>query len=151
MPGCQVTHIRNQENSFKNRECIQKEITKEFSVDTVENVDVSDTDYVRVIGYLVRYKWEGQESCNCYSHEKKEHDEHIYLCSDPDDQNLANTVVCEITRKASPELRAMNMHELIGKMVAVEGYAFIDPDHTNAKWRKTAFEVHPVVDIKVLN
>jgi hypothetical protein len=122
--------------------------------------------YVEMTGaYLVDYKQQGGESCNCYEAEddKSKGDIHINVAT-KEDMNAGNNnyyVVIEITpsyKKLHPDFLE-ELKALKGKKVVVRGYLFYDSEHEHNSinycetcsdigvWRKTCWEVHPVTYI----
>lgn len=118
-------------------------------------------EYVQVEGYLVEFTEEGPESCNCHkaNASAKTGDVHIYIgatASAPKDKCM----VVEIT----PAFKALhpNYESMLikGKKVTVTGYFLYDYLHNqnsvnyctdcskaNEVWRKTCWEIHPVIKI----
>ncbi len=122
--------------------------------------------YVELTGaYLIEYKEQGGESCNCYEAEndKAKGDVHINIGTKTDLTKKNNNyyVVIEITpsyKKLHPNYKA-ELKELKGKKVVVRGYLFYDTEHEHNSinycqscsetgvWRKTCWEIHPVTYI----
>jgi hypothetical protein len=130
-----------------------------------------------IIGYVREVKGTGAESVNCKEGGKQFSDTHIDLVLDPDDPNSPMFVV-EVTQRmralkaaqgedwSSVALRS----RLKGKWVEFTGWMFFDQDHCNESentdsatnspdnpcggpnnpvWRRTAWEIHPVTDIRM--
>jgi len=123
--------------------------------------DFIGDEYVYMEGYLVDFTEQGPESCNCYEAEKslKNGDVHIYVGLTKN--ALKKDCICvEIT----PEFKELNpeYETLLKKntIVRIFGYMFYDPLHrSNAAntctscsqvWRKTNWEIHPIVAIEPL-
>lgn len=122
--------------------------------------------YVELSGaYLIDYKQQGGESCNCYEadNNKSKGDIHINIGTKYDIQNENNNyyVIIEITpsyKKLHPDFLE-ELQELKGKKIVVRGYLFYDYEHERNSinycescsdkgvWRKTCWEVHPVTYI----
>ncbi|MBK5286387.1 MAG: hypothetical protein JJE25_13390 [Bacteroidia bacterium] len=119
----------------------------------------AEDTYASVTGYIVDFKEEGKESCNCgkASKKKKTGDVHIYLGLVPDAAKK-NCMIVEITpsfKKLHPDYATMLSK---GSKVKITGYLIYDFLHegqslttcTSCKgaWRKTCWEIHPVVSIE---
>jgi hypothetical protein len=152
-------------NRLKNREIVVKRGSTKITIDSILK-DGNDTsrfkssDYVSVYGYVVEVKDGDAESCNCNSDKDSDHDVHIYIGKTVTAKK-EECLVVEITpafKKANPNF---NYKELAGKKVKVKGFLFFDYEHSgNARntckkctnvWRKTAFEIHPVCSISIVN
>lgn len=115
--------------------------------------------------YLIDFKLQGNEQCNCYEGDDDETmaDIHINLGNLRDTRDKDNNfyVVVEITpdyKKRHQNVR-QKLEALKGKKVIVRGYLFYDGEHErnsvnycescsdNGVWRKTCWEVHPVTFI----
>lgn len=117
--------------------------------------------YVSVVGYLLSFKEEGPESCNCglANASKKTGDVHIYLGLTPT-ADKKNCIVVEITpafKKLHPNYQTYLKN---GSKIKVTGYLVYDFIHErNAVntcttctdvWRKTCWEIHPIIQIEQL-
>lgn len=122
--------------------------------------------YVEMTGaYLINYKEQGGESCNCYEadNDQSKGDVHINVGTKKDlnDKNNIYYVVIEITpsyKKLHPNYKK-ELKALKGKKVIVRGYLFYDSEHErnsinycnicsdDGVWRKTCWEIHPVTYI----
>jgi hypothetical protein len=118
-----------------------------------------------VEGYVVRVHGAGVESTNCFSFMRR--DTHIEVALRPDSPPRER-VILEVT----PALRdwaedqgmdwshAALARELTGRRCRFEGWMLFDINHADesentepgraANWRATAWEIHPVTNIKVL-
>jgi hypothetical protein len=98
------------------------------------------------------------ESCNCGSIADSLQDIHIYIGTTPGAKK-EDCIIVEVTpqfKKLNPNF---NAKEFVGKKVNIYGYLFYDKEHRgNAKntcmictnvWRRTVWEVHPVVKIEL--
>ena len=120
--------------------------------------------YVTVEGYLIDKTEEGGETCNCglANASKKTGDVHIYIGLVPNAAKK-NCMVVEITpsyKKLHPDY---DQSLVKNKKVKVEGYLLYDYLHERnsvnfcnkctgkAIWRKTCWEIHPVVKFDLLN
>ena len=122
--------------------------------------------YVYAEGYLITYTLEGGESCNCYQADKnkaKYGDVHIYIGLTKDAKKQ-DCIIVEIT----PKYKKIDtgylsfLQQAKGTQVRVFGYLLYDFMHERNSanfcttctqptvWRKTCWEVHPVVAIEQL-
>jgi hypothetical protein len=116
--------------------------------------------YVEVTGgYLVRKPDEmGPERCNCQRAKKsaKDGDVHMYIGLVPN-APIKNCMVVEVTPSWKSKRASYSFKDLIGKKVKVKGYLLYDYIHEpsalntchtcTGAWRKTCWEIHPVVAI----
>lgn len=133
-----------------------------INMEDVEDEDLYiDGDYRYLEGYIVEYIEEGPESCNCYQASKAEKtgDVHIYIGKTKASPK-SECVIVEITpdfKKRYPDYEdILNTDE----KVRVFGYMLYDHQHrANATmtctscssiWRKTNWELHPVLSIETL-
>ncbi|MDP4200226.1 MAG: hypothetical protein Q8922_09080 [Bacteroidota bacterium] len=108
---------------------------------------------VRIVGYLVRAKEEGRESCNGYSDSL--HDYHIWV-SDVPTNDKANGLVVEITPRWESvranwridQLERLAQHH---ERVRVTGWLMWDEEHPDevGKSRASQWEVHPVTNFEI--
>jgi hypothetical protein len=119
----------------------------------------------RVEGYVVEVVEGGVEAANCYSFDER--DVHIHVAPRADAPR-AEWVVVEVTprarRRASEwggDWRAEALRrELVGRRCRFEGWLLFDREHADeseqtapgarGNWRGTAWELHPVTRIEVL-
>lgn len=132
---------------------------------TTKDIPVQITGYV---AFAIQ-NWEG-EGCNCYKRDENHSDTHVDLVLSPADYNdLTKHVVVELTprtkylgRMAGKDWSTGGLiRQFMHKKVTVTGYLLYDFGHklqarnTNPKdpkkrnWRATAWEVHPVTDIRL--
>jgi len=120
-----------------------------------------DGAYVYTEGILVSFEEEGPESCNCQAAKKsrKDGDVHMYLGLKKDALKK-NCIVVEITpayKKKHPNY-AQSLQK--NSKVRISGYLLYDFIHESdamttctkcdGAWRKTCWEIHPVINIKLL-
>jgi hypothetical protein len=116
----------------------------------------------RIQGEVIDVAYAGAEATNCYSPCRR--DIHILVAKEKGAAKKEH-VVLEVT----PNLRAVNedwseknlQRQLIGHRVEFEGWLYFDVGHTDeaentashnpTNWRATAWELHPVTKITVLN
>jgi hypothetical protein len=112
---------------------------------------------VRVVGYLAKWRPEGDESCNCEYTHVENHDVHLAFTADPG-EGENNAVVMEIT----PRIKRNKQHwahkwlqpsEDDHRPVRISGWLMMDPKHPEAigNYRHTLWEVHPITKIEVLD
>lgn len=127
----------------------------------------SSSSGAEVTGYVLEVKPGGGETCNCGKTDAAHIDAHIELALQPTDTGKQSMVV-EVT----PRMRAIMGNsgtdwstrtlrtQLHGKWITVRGWMTFDSQHANAaentnpggasNWRATAWEIHPVTDIRVV-
>jgi hypothetical protein len=122
-----------------------------------------------VIGYVKDVKPGGIETVNCKTKDKKLRDTHIELVLDAMNEDKNKVFIVEITprlRKIMAEKgedwsTSMIRAKYLGRWVEVEGWMFYDTEHANMSentrpgnpknWRATAWEIHPVTKLKVVD
>lgn len=151
-------------NKLKNREIIKKNLTDSISLTMIligngdDSQKFSDTSFIKITGYLVEVKPGGKESCNCEASDDASTDTHIYIGLSPNAEK-SECMIVEVTPRFKALHKGLNLHLMKGKEVYVSGYLFYDAEHkgnavntcktcTNT-WRKTCWEIHPVVDIEL--
>lgn len=125
----------------------------------------SEARAAAVEGYVVGVAPGGVEAANCYSLTRR--DTHVYLAQRPD-APTREAVVAEVT----PRLREWAARQgedwseeslrrgLLGRRCRVEGWLLYDTEHDGEaentapgralNWRATAWEIHPVTRVEVL-
>ena len=126
-------------------------------------------DAAEIIGYVADVKVGGVETCNCKATDPEHRDTHIELVADPMHGGYTKKIIIEIT----PRIRALAAKKgldwstralrdkLLGRWVKVQGWMLFDFEHLNQadnthpggerNWRATAWEIHPVTSIEVIN
>ncbi len=111
----------------------------------------------------------GIETVNCKARDLPDRDTHIELVLDPMTVAGPERVIVEVTPRwralmaakgvdgSTPALR----RQYLGRWVRVTGWLLFDAEHANAaentapgrprNWRATAWEVHPITSIEVVN
>jgi hypothetical protein len=163
-------------NKFKNKPIFPKEpdYVADISLDRIL-APGNDKDRwpigkaARIKGYVYEVKSGGVETCNCKEREEVDKDTHIEIISDPMHSGKTQRMIVEVT----PRMRDIMEHrgedwstrtlrdKLLGRWVEVEGWLLFDDEHemnsenTNPgrprNWRATAWEIHPITSIKVVD
>lgn len=151
-------------NQYKNRDIVVSQID---STVTLEKMLADGPDYTRfnpqayveITGYLVLTRLGGKESCNCGASIDSMRDNHIYIGLTPHSLEK-ECVIVEITPKFKKKHPRFDLKYMVGKKVRVRGYLFCDMEHKanavntctscGSPWRKTIWEVHPVVLIELI-
>lgn len=126
-----------------------------------------NTSAGRIRGYVMEVKPGGAETCNCKSKDKNLRDTHIELILDPMSAEKRECLIIEITPGIRKIMAAKGedwstsaiRSKYLGRWVEVEGWLLYDFEHANMaentrlgnvkNWRGTAWEIHPVTNIKV--
>jgi hypothetical protein len=128
----------------------------------------SDNSAAEIEGFVFDVKPGGIESTNCRAEDLADRDTHIEIVRSMEDSGLTRRMIVEVT----PRLRAMALargldwstqalQALKGHRVRIRGWMLFDFEHVDESentaptnrdnWRATAWEIHPVTDITVLN
>lgn len=125
----------------------------------------SETRSAAIEGYVLEVRNGGIESANCFS--LTDRDIHIHIGA-REDAPPREMVVVEVTPRTREWAERRNMdwsrsaleRELVGRWCRFEGWLLFDVEHADESentapgrednWRGTAWEVHPVTDIKVI-
>ncbi len=128
----------------------------------------SDSSAAEVVGYVYDVKNGGRESCNCHASNPLYRDTHIELVLDPMSSGGNKRVIVEVTPRWRAMMKASGTDwstatlrtDLLGRWVKVRGWLMFDVEHvqeaenTNpgraGNWRATAWEIHPVCSIEVV-
>lgn len=125
--------------------------------------DFSEDLYVYIQGYIVDFDEQGPEPCNCNKASKdlKNGNVRVYIGLKPRARKH-NCVVAEITPDFKRLYPNYEKHLIKGSKVKVAGYLIYDLQYkenttnTSTKrrrdlWRKTNWEIHPIVNIESKN
>lgn len=128
----------------------------------------SNGDGASITGYVILVKPGGMESVNCHAKSMAHRDTHIEVAQHADASNV-QAVVVEVTPGWRSRMLAHGVdwstrtlgRKLTGHRVTFTGWLFFDVEHANAAentnpgaphdWRGTAWEIHPVTVIRLLN
>ncbi len=123
---------------------------------------------VTIQGYVFDVKPGGIETCNCHAKDQKYRDTHIELILKAGDDEKIRRVIVEVTPRIRAVMKAKGIdwstktlkENFKGKIVQVTGWLFFDQEHADEaentapgrekNWRATAWEVHPVTEIKIV-
>lgn len=132
----------------------------------------SSSKAVEVTGYVYNVKVGGIETCNCKTKDQLFRDTHIELTLNDKQTGPENRFIVEVT----PRIRQIMANKgidwttatlkktLKGHMVKIQGWLFYDASHKTedfaddpddnigrANWRATAWEVHPITNIEIMD
>jgi hypothetical protein len=128
----------------------------------------NSTAGAEISGYVFDVKPGGPETCNCGKTDPSHTDVHIELVSSSTDSGPTRRVIVEVTPRVKAIMAANGTtwtvatlkQQYLHKWIAVRGWMTFDTQHANAaentnpggagNWRATAWEVHPVMSIKVV-
>lgn len=129
----------------------------------------SDTCSAEIIGYIIEVRMSAPESCNCFSKDPYYRDTHIEIVADPMTDSKRKRVVIEVTPRIREIMKTKGIDwttkalrdNFLGRWVKVQGWLFFDSEHKdeaeNTKpgrsrnWRATAWEIHPVTSIEIVD
>jgi hypothetical protein len=129
----------------------------------------NDHHAAEITGYVWDVKVGGVETVNCRAADPPDRDTHIELVLDPMNSSEDRRVIVEVTPRwrsiaqqrgddwSTPALR----DHLQGRWVRVRGWLLFDTEHESQSlntapghprdWRATAWEIHPVTDLEVVD
>lgn len=148
---------------------IVSSITLKAILEPGDDVDRwKDSEGATIEGYVAGVKVGGVETVNCHARDPAYRDTHIELVLDPMSAAQNERMVVEVTPRWRAKMaaggidwstRALRDH-LLGRWVRVTGWMFFDAEHKGESentapgrprnWRATAWEIHPVTAIDVL-
>lgn len=120
----------------------------------------------RITAFVVDVKPGGDESCNCKADAPEMKDTHIEVVLNPQVASKSQHLVVEVSPRIRTAMAAKNvdwstttLRKLaLHQWITVTGWLFLDQEHTNAadnthpggkhNWRATAWEIHPVTDLR---
>ena len=122
-----------------------------------------------IIGYVSDVKRGGVEATNCHARDDADRDTHIELVLDPMHSGTSLPMIVEVTprwrylmnqRGVDWSTRALR-DRFLGRWVKVRGWMLFDTEHQResentapgrpGNWRATAWEIHPVTWIEVVD
>ena len=164
----QLNYMKNRWSSPKTKD-IKRTITLEAVLAAGKDTNRwSDNNAAEIEGVVFDVKAGGIESTNCRAQDLAERDTHIEIVRSLDDSGPTRRMIVEVT----PRLRAIaakrgvdwsteGLQKLIGHKVKISGWMLFDFEHIDEaentgpkrrdNWRATAWEIHPVTDITVLD
>lgn len=123
---------------------------------------------VQLIGYVSEVVKGGVETCNCKTKDELFRDTHIEIVQNPMSATYSKPLIAEVT----PRLRYIMSQKGIdwstkalrtdikGRWVKITGWLLFDDEHADEadntapgrerNWRKTAWEIHPVTSIEIV-
>jgi hypothetical protein len=164
----QLNYMKNRSSSPKAKD-IKPAITLEALLAAGKDTKRwSDFSAAEIEGFVFDVKPGGIESTNCRAQDLADRDTHIEIVRSLEDSGLTRRMIVEVT----PRLRAMALARgfdwstqallaLKGHKVKITGWMLFDFEHIDESentaprkqdnWRATAWEIHPVTDITVLD
>lgn len=121
----------------------------------------------KITGYVYDVKPGGVETCNCKTKDLDKRDTHIEILADPMHNKKMQRMIVEVTPRMRNEVKKKGIDwstkslrdNLLGRWVTFSGWLLFDEEHANQSentnphraknWRATAWEIHPVTEIKV--
>lgn len=124
---------------------------------------------IEVVAYVYNVKMGGVETCNCGATDAAERDTHIELISDPQEPDVSQRFIVEVTpawRRFMKATKGLDWStsalkgSILHKWVKVRGWMLFDSQHTanatntnpddSSLWRATCWEIHPVSGLDVV-
>lgn len=154
-------------NMLKNRNIVPQTVSNTVNLETILK-DGNDTNrfnnnqYVEVTGYCILAKWGGAEGCCCHAQNHDLWDIHLVISQDSNNIDQNKCMIVEITRKYRDTHPNLKPGQFVGHKLTIDGYLFRDDEHiknsvndasegTRDLFRKTPWEIHPVVLIQFIN
>lgn len=122
-----------------------------------------------VVGWVMEVKSGGAETCNCRSTNHDDWDTHIELVKDPAEKDGKKTMIVEVTPQWRRLMASVGkdwstttlQNTIKGRQIRVRGWLFFDAEHEHQaqntepdgdrNWRGTAWEVHPITSLEVID
>jgi hypothetical protein len=164
----QLNYMKNRSSSPKAKD-IKSAITLEAMLAAGKDTSRwSDNSAAEIEGTVFDVKPGGIESTNCRAADLADRDTHIEIVRSLDDSGPTRRMIVEVT----PRLRAMAttreldwstqaLQALKGHRVKIKGWMLFDFEHVDESentapkrrdnWRATAWEIHPVTDMTILD
>lgn len=165
----ELNRLKNRAN-FATQADIDTAITlKKMLVPGNDEKRWNKTKAAKITGYVCDVKPGGIETCNCKTKEIDERDTHIELLADPMHDNKMLRMVVEVTPRMRLQVKEQGLDwstktlrdKLLGRWVSFTGWLLFDEEHANQaentkpgrekNWRATAWEIHPVTKIEIVN
>lgn len=166
-------HLREL-NTLKNRSNLPAKKDIDSTVTLAQLLKAGDDKHrwsnksaAKITGYVSQVKPGGMETTNCKSKDKNLRDTHIEIVLTPMTDGKNKSLIIEITPRIRKIMAdkgidwstATISKKYLGRFVEVEGWLLFDLEHANMaentnpgnikNWRGTAWEIHPVTDIKI--
>lgn len=128
----------------------------------------SDDSAAEIEGIVFDVKTGGIEPANCRAQDLADRDTHIEIVRSQEDSGPSQRMIVEVTPRLRALARARGLdwstqalQAMKGHKVRISGWMLFDYEHIDESentaprkrdnWRATAWEIHPVTDITVLN
>jgi hypothetical protein len=163
--GKSTDNLIKHTNVLKNRDIDTGKINMNITLDSIVKSGPEDTgryrtsDFVSITGYVLAADDGGSESCNCYSKDSAKENVKLFLGHSIDSWKDSVFVV-EITPKFGKIHPGLHPEMLIGRRVTITGnllynveakkFALNACKNCRVSDRKTAWEICPVTDVKVI-
>lgn len=163
--GNSISDIGKRVNIMKNRDIAPGTINTNVTIDTILKGMPEDTgrfkvtEMVTVTGYVLGADDAGPETCNCLSKDSAKHNVVLYIGHSLE-AGKDSVFVVEVTAKYKTAHHSFNGDLLFGKQITVTGYLMYNFDmrryalnackKCRTTDRKTAWEICPVTDVKIV-
>lgn len=171
--GCGLTPEKRALAALKNRDAAPRaaDFDDNVSLDALlapgeDRARFSDSRAGRIEGYVIAVQHARPEAANCFSLVRR--DVHVHVAARAD-APLRESVVVEVTPRSADRARARGedwsfaalSRSLPGRLCRFDGWLMFDREHAGesenvapgnpVNWRATAWELHPVTRIEIVN
>lgn len=171
--GCAPTRAARELAALKNRDSRPRstDFDERVSLDALlapgdDRARFDQLRAARIEGYVISVSGARPEAANCFSFTRR--DVHIHVAARPD-APMRQSVVVEITPRSADAARTRGedwsadslRRALHGRRCRFEGWLMFDREHADesentapgnpVNWRATAWELHPVTRVEVLD